>query len=745
MRTYSGSDPLSVYHKYILWIEQNYPEGGNEAKLKTVLENCIERFYSSDQYQNDSRLLTIFLKFIKRVDSPLEMFNFFHENGFGTKLSEFYINWSFHLENQKNTKRAVEVLRLGLDKKAQPLASIKRAQEELENRVAKAIANGFVDELNDNDMSEERFRKPLNKLKEKGKKGKVEAPVKRVGNAIKHTKGGLKNCIDNKPSQSSNKTPVIYSDENDPKSHTKTVPKPETSANVKHISSVGEENELKPEKWSDNKIKQKFIKTNSKPKFAIHADDSDEEQKKIFKPPQSNALKVRQRNAESPPIARFEKLDPNKRFMFNEKKIYAGGEEFSFEEIRGRKWLAAKKREEEALQRETEALRNRKLEEEVAQLRKQVELLINSQQKQVLNPKESVSNPVVEQKESSSPQTSSADSSTAKSVSNNSVSKGTLSMMRDLWNGTLANTEIPDNLPKHEKTSGIDSNEKSGKTNEKFLIYSDTTILSKSNSTNTKSSKQKDSSDETVYVNETIALPKSEDDFIACCASTPMADKSLKRVISNTEIATMQSSLNANFNFVGGMTAKLSPIVETSREYNSKSSSSSSGTMSSAGVSAIGRRQRALSGVENIDPFDLNILTQLMESLPEPIESRKGFYRMKKSLPKIKQRETTLKLGNDHYLIDRLVATGAYAHVYAAQIDDTSDSYDTEDSTNCSGLSKIISQKWFALKISKPSNEWEFYICDELHKRLARSKHLPDIVSLLPVFRIYYLINCINF
>ena len=202
-----------------------------------------------------------------------------------------------------------------------------------------------------------------------------------------------------------------------------------------------------------------------------------------------------------------------------------------------------------------------------------------------------------------------------------------------------------------------------------------------------------------------------------------------------------------NVNFVGGLTAKLSPIVETSREYNSKSSSSSSGTMSTTGgttSAALSRRQRLLSGVDNIDPFDVQLTYKLLETLAEPIDSRKGFFRVKKKLPKMKQRETLLKLGTDSYSVVRLVATGAYAQVYSAQIDDTTDSFNSDYTSNSTGLSKYVSPKWFALKVAKQANEWEFYICDELHKRLVRSNCLPDIVIKLMLLLSKFINNLLS-
>ena len=697
--------------------------GGNEANFKTLLEKCIEQFYACDVYRNDDRLLKVFLKLVKRADSPLELFSFFHEQGFAITLSDFYINWSFHLENNKNCRKAADVLRKGMTADAEPKPAIQRALDELEVRVAKAIVNEKAEELNEETDSKQRA--PLNKLKSKTGKGK--APVKRVGNAVKKGADGLKSAPNSKSGQ--NKATEIYCDENDPNVEVKSRPEPpKATRSVKAITSVGQENEQKPGKWSENVVPQKVaVPTAIQPKFAIHADDSDEESPEpVRKPPQANTL--RPRHPDSPPMARFEKPDPFKRYAFNMNKIYAGGEEFSFEEIRARKWVARKKREEERQ-------RNQKLEEQVAELRRQVEMLMMARQSAPQEPVEPVpaKKPHILEDQmkdrTPSPIPSSAESSAATKSATNSSGNATntaLSMMRDMWNGTLANATADHMNPGLDINAVIDKNEDEIQKKNKaaFAIFSDTTILSK------KDEKKNKPRESTGFTDYTIAMPKSEETFFAKagCYSTPVSDKSNRPEINTDAIP----SLQCNYNFVGGMTAKLSPIVETSREYNSKSSSSSSGTttntMSSTGASAVSRRQRALSGVENIDPFDPYLLTQLLGSLCEPIDSRKGFFRVKIALPQMKPEETSVKLGSDRYRVKKLVATGAYAQVFSAHIEDTSDSM-TSQSVTKSGLNPFVTQNFFALKVAKNANEWEFYICDELQRRLHRSKNLPDIVS----------------
>lgn len=41
---YEGQDPLEQWTKYINWLEENYPKGGKEGDLLTVLEQVFQVF-----------------------------------------------------------------------------------------------------------------------------------------------------------------------------------------------------------------------------------------------------------------------------------------------------------------------------------------------------------------------------------------------------------------------------------------------------------------------------------------------------------------------------------------------------------------------------------------------------------------------------------------------------------------------------------------------------------------------------
>jgi hypothetical protein len=247
-------------------------------------------------------------------------------------------------------------------------------------------------------------------------------------------------------------------------------------------------------------------------------------------------------------------------------------------------------------------------------------------------------------------------------------------MVRGLFDGPLANQTTDF----HQNGGALDINAVIDRTEEEvrqkkpqFQIYEDSTTVSEA--------VDRTKGPESVVLSDnSIGLPKTEQTFITntCRSSTPVDNK-----------MSALDQLNENKIFEG-FTTSLSSIGEQS----SSSSSSSSGTMSTIGGSALTHGQRAISGVEYSHPFDANLLMHLIATLPEqiePIHKRKGFFRVKESLPKI-QKETVVKLGTDSYIIDRLIATGAYAQVFTAQIKDKPDSILEEEPTNSNGLKKMV-------------------------------------------------------
>lgn len=195
---------LDLWFAYIDWLEQHEPEGGKVNGLTNAIEQCIEQFYSRNEFKQDQRLFDIFMKFKRFCDDPVEVFGFMYANSIGTLLANFYLNWSWQYEMKKNMKRAQDLLKLGLKNLATPQDVLKEALEQIKFRLNRMIQAGELDECPENGTSSNReiqaelasggIRAALQTLKCRAtKKQGLRAPISRVGGAIEETNvGGLK-------------------------------------------------------------------------------------------------------------------------------------------------------------------------------------------------------------------------------------------------------------------------------------------------------------------------------------------------------------------------------------------------------------------------------------------------------------------------------------------------------------------------------------------------------------------------
>lgn len=124
-----NEDTLAVWYDYINWVEQNYPEGGEEANLKKLIENCISDLFSNSKYHQDERFFRIFLRYTRIVTDALELFNIMYQSNIFTSIAAFYVNWANVVE--KNLNKAEEIIQIGLDKLAQPVVQLELALKEI--------------------------------------------------------------------------------------------------------------------------------------------------------------------------------------------------------------------------------------------------------------------------------------------------------------------------------------------------------------------------------------------------------------------------------------------------------------------------------------------------------------------------------------------------------------------------------------------------------------------------------------
>ncbi|XP_041044229.1 mitotic checkpoint serine/threonine-protein kinase BUB1 [Carcharodon carcharias] len=113
----------------------------------------------------------------------------------------------------------------------------------------------------------------------------------------------------------------------------------------------------------------------------------------------------------------------------------------------------------------------------------------------------------------------------------------------------------------------------------------------------------------------------------------------------------------------------------------------------------------AENGVIIKNPWDKNLINELLSNLAKPLSSYGNFLNWEDNMPAVRPK-INLHLGNEVFQVAHLLGQGSFAHVYQATILDMNN------------LSDVKNQQKVSLKVQKTSNPWEFYISTQLNERL---------------------------
>ncbi|KAI8486895.1 protein kinase [Branchiostoma belcheri] len=345
--------PGVLLHWYIKWTEQNFPKGGKDGNLSTLLERCLLFFKDDKRYSNDHRYLQAWIKFAGMTNQPMDIYNFLHDQAIGAQVALFWEAWAWELEQEGDTKKADAVYAEGIQKQAQPVELLIRKQKEFQARVARATLEGGVPQSADMSGAEPQ-RVTLGGLRGQGKKH--QAPVNRTGAVTKvySTGLGVKPCAPPQVGQAFS----IFSEDN-PQEQVIPTPTGEwTNPPLPRVTN--RENTHKPGKWTEAKVSQKAVPAipfkavsmQANSEFSIHVEEGAAQ-------PQPTPQKPIEMGTQPP----FED-DPNKIPQYCKKFVYTGLEEFQFEELRAVRHLEMqrKKKMEEEMRRQEE--QRRELEEQ---------------------------------------------------------------------------------------------------------------------------------------------------------------------------------------------------------------------------------------------------------------------------------------------------------------------------------------------------------------------------------------------
>ncbi|XP_037690248.1 mitotic checkpoint serine/threonine-protein kinase BUB1 beta [Choloepus didactylus] len=382
IRFYAGDDPLDVWNKYINWTEQNYPQGGKESNMSTLLERAVEALQGEKRYYSDPRFLSLWLKLGHLCNEPLDMYSYLHNQEIGVSLAQFYISWAEEYEARENFKKADMIFQEGIQRKAEPLERLQSQHRQFQARVSRqtllALEKEEEEEVFGSSVPQ---RSTLADLKSKGKKT-ARAPISRIGGALKapSQNRGLQNPV---PLQMISNSRITVFDENADESSRTELFKPAVQPWIAPPVPRAKENELKAGPWNTGRPLEYRPRGNTAsvtaalpmlPSFTPYVEETVQQPVMTpckIEPSINHILSTRKPGKEEgDPLQRVqnhqqESQENKEKMMYCKEKIYAGVGEFSFEEIRAE--VFRKKLKE---QREAELLTSAKKREE---MQKQIE------------------------------------------------------------------------------------------------------------------------------------------------------------------------------------------------------------------------------------------------------------------------------------------------------------------------------------------------------------------------------------
>lgn len=377
LRTTSGAELLDVWHRYILWVEQHYPSGGHEVNLVQLMEQAMAHFVKAEEFHNDERYVGIWIRYALKCQHPLEVCKTMYDGDIGTSHAAFFIAWSNHLEAAGDVRRAGRVLRVAIDRKAQPVDDLERALRHLEARVGQSVAQQVREQA---PPGEEEVRTTLAPLATQGKRGAVTiARTGPVARPAEPAQGGLAMVSAGSAAGNRGHTKVrVRSDENDEN----TVFLAQPAAAVVAAPQSAKENSVAPGKWAGAKAKQRLPAPPAQAKFEIPEDTElpPPPCTPVVIPGSRQALSVRKEPELDPepwdtwvvPVMRPDPPGLRTRPMYDKSSVYRGTTEFQFEELRMAAYCGWGLPLGDGRAQAAESARVQQLEDELLELRREV-------------------------------------------------------------------------------------------------------------------------------------------------------------------------------------------------------------------------------------------------------------------------------------------------------------------------------------------------------------------------------------
>lgn len=428
------------------------------------------------------------------------------------------------------------------------------------------------------------------------------------------------------------------------------------------------ENEIKAGKWTDNKLKTRSHRTQGGPKFSVYCEDEKEDE--------NNITVAMKENADAVPVASVATTKiVNQPKVAEKEQVWPVAKFESDKEMKKYCWYHLK---DEIYRDQTE------FSFEELRFAKWLE-----------TKKAMIAGP-------------SPNQSMAKGGFESMVGEHTNMLRYQFWEGTLNANEVTTTECAPYARSYLNDTTvcEPEKNVHAFKIFEETTTQVMPNiAANLKMEEGCENGDDenANKLENTLSVTGLQKAFDVRPCSTPNSSRLLHGYRSNFP----------SRNFVVGITEKIpymSPVIEVSRESNQYKSSSSS----SSGSTILNTPHRS-SDNASINPFDQLHRSNILEKLSTPIELRQGYQVVKELLPAMDI--------NEIIAIDHNQTTQEMVIIKQELKTSSIERYKA-------GVNNVNS-KLYTLTIYRGLNYWEFYILDELKKRLAQASTAVIAVSIV--------------
>ena len=96
---HQDDDPLDTYHRYVQWLDHNYPpEHAIESGLVDLLEEATKAFLDDDHYKGDLRYLKLWIMYARHIDDPASVYSHLLSRKIGTSYALLYEEYAEWLE-----------------------------------------------------------------------------------------------------------------------------------------------------------------------------------------------------------------------------------------------------------------------------------------------------------------------------------------------------------------------------------------------------------------------------------------------------------------------------------------------------------------------------------------------------------------------------------------------------------------------------------------------------------------------